>query len=405
MENVMTTALIIGGGVAGPTSAIALRKAGIKSVVYEAYDRTADGIGQNLVLAVNGYRALLELGVDHLKAGFDVAQYRYHLGNGKVLAQVANGHPLPDGTVARAITRSDLYTSLRDAAIDQGIEIEFGKRLVGAEATANGVVAHFADGSDARGDLLIGADGANSVVRRLIDPEEIPLRYGGMATTGGYARGVDVPVEAGTEFMYLGKRGFFCYIPDTNGDIWWYATATWPEEPTREDLAAITPEKWRETLLGMFTEDKSSAVDIIGATDEITPPRPIYDLPKVPNWRNDRMVVIGDACHAVSPSGGQGVSMAVEDAVELSRCLRDIPDIAAALARYEEIRRERVEKVVEFGRSSSKSIAVRSQYRRAFRDTFLPVVFNQKGAERDLEHMQWLYGHRIDWHAPVTASS
>ncbi|MCT2585133.1 FAD-dependent monooxygenase [Actinophytocola sp. S1-96] len=398
----MTTALIIGGGVAGPTSAIALRKAGIKSVVYEAYDRTADGIGANLVLAVNGYRALLELGVDHLSAGFDIPRYRYHLGSGRVLAQVRNGRPLPDGTVARAITRSDLYASLRDEAIDQGIQIEFGKRLVDTEVTADGVIAYFADGTEARGDLLIGADGAHSVVRRVINQGEVPMRFNHMVTTSGYAHGVDVPNEPGTEFMYLGKRSFFCYIPSDDGTIWWYAAPTWPDEPTSDDLAAITPRQWRARLREMFTDDNSAAVEIIDATEEITPPRPIYDLPTVPVWRNERMVIIGDACHAVSPSGGQGVSMSVEDAVELGRCLRDIPDIPTALERYERIRRERVEKVVEFGSSSSRSIAVRGQVRRIARDVFLPIAFNQKAAEKDLENMSWLYDHRIDWDEPVT---
>ncbi|MFV2013495.1 MULTISPECIES: FAD-dependent oxidoreductase [unclassified Micromonospora] len=401
----MTTALIIGGGVAGPISAIALAKAGIKPVVYEAYDRTADGIGANLVLAVNGYHALLQLGIDHLAAGFDIPMYRYHLGSGRVLAEVPNGNPLPDGTVARAITRSDLYNALRGEAIGRGIQIEFGRRLTDAKVTVDGVVAYFSDGSEARGDLLIGADGAHSVVRRLINGGDVPLRFGGMVTTSGYARGVDVPGEPGTEFMYLGKRSFFCYIHHTNGDIWWYAAPTWPEEPTKETLSAITTQQWRAQLLDMFADDDSAAIDIINATEEITPPRPIYDLPTVPTWRNERMVIIGDACHAVSPSGGQGVSMAIEDAVELGRCLRDVPNSADALARYEQIRRPRVEKVVEFGREASRSIAVNGRVGRVFRDLFLPIAFNQKAAEKDLEHMSWLYGHRIDWDAPVGAGS
>jgi FAD-dependent urate hydroxylase len=404
-ENTMTTALIIGGGVAGPTTAIALHKAGIKSVVYEAYGRTADGIGANLVLAVNGYSALLQLDVPHLTAGFDVPRYRYHIGNGRVLAQVNNGNPLPDGTVARAITRSDLYRTLRDEAINRGVHIEFGKRLAGARITDTGVVATFTDGTEAVGDLLIGADGLHSTVRRIIDPDDVPLRYGGLVTTSGYARNVTVPGERGTEFMYLGKRAFFCYIHDDDDTIWWYAAPTWPKEPTQAELAAITPQQWRATLLDLFSDDDSPAVDIINATDEITPPRPIQDIPHVPRWRNERMVIIGDACHAVSPSAGQGVSMAIEDSVVLAKCLRDIPEVPAALAAYEKARRERVEKVVAFGRAASRSIAVPGTARRLVRDVFLPVVFNQKGAEKDLVNMSWLYDHRIDWNATVGAEA
>ncbi|QSB17152.1 FAD-dependent monooxygenase [Natronosporangium hydrolyticum] len=397
--------MIIGGGVAGPTSAIALQKAGVEAVVYEAYDRGADGIGANLVLAVNGYRALLELGVKHLEDGFDVPRYRYHIGSGKALAQVNNGNPLADGTVGHAITRSDLYRRLRDEAISRGVQIEFGKRLVNAELTNDGVVAHFADGSKAEGDLLIGADGLHSTVRRLIDPTELELRYGGLVTTSGYTSGVEVPGEPGTEFMYLGKRAFFCYIHDPAGVVWWYAAPTWPEEPTADELSALTPQQWREQLLDLFAADDSPAKTIIQAAEEITPPRPIQDIPHVPRWHNGRMVIIGDACHAVSPSGGQGVSMAIEDALVLGKCLRDIKSIEEALNTYERLRRDRVEKVVEFGRDASRSIAVNGQARRVFRDIFLPLVFNQKGAEKDLEKMSWLYDYRVDWDSPVAADS
>ncbi|MFJ6075337.1 FAD-dependent oxidoreductase [Streptomyces sp. NPDC093065] len=397
----MAKALIIGGGVAGPASAIALQRAGLEPVVYEAYDRDADGIGQNLVLAVNGYSALLALGVGHLAPGFDIPRYRFHLGNGKQLCQVRNGSPLPDGTAARAITRSDLYTTLRDAAIDRGVETHFGKRLVDASLTEKGVVARFADGTEATGDVLVGADGLHSVTRKVIDPSGIRYRYGGLWTTGGYATGVAVPSDPGTEFMYLGKRGFFCHIPDPEGRVWWYASITRPEEPDPKDLAAVTPEEWRAELIRLFTGDANSAVELINATEAIWPPRPIQDIPTLPKWRNDRMVVIGDACHAVSPSAGQGVSMAIEDAVVLGKCLRDIPDIPRALSVYEDIRRERVERIVAFGKQCGQALMTGSKARRIGRDVFARIAFSQRGAEKGQEEMRWLYDHRIDWDAPI----
>ncbi|GAA3475642.1 MULTISPECIES: FAD-dependent oxidoreductase [Streptomyces] len=397
----MTKALIIGGGVAGPTTAIALQKAGIEPVVYEAYDRGADGIGQNLVLAVNGYSALLALGMDHLTDGFDIPRYRFHLGNGKQLAQVPNGAPLPDGTVARAITRSDLYTTLRDEAINRGIEVNFGKQLVDAKITDKGVTAFFADGTTAEGDLLVGADGLHSVTRKTIDPAELKFRYGGLWTTGGYATGVSAPSHTGTEFMYLGKRAFFCHIPDHEGRIWWYASVTRQKEPTPEELASLTPEAWRESLYELFAKDESSAVEIVKATEEIWPPRPIYDIPHLPKWHNGRMIVIGDACHATSPSAGQGVSMAIEDSVELARCLRDIPDIAEAFERFEEIRRKRVERVVEFGRQCGRALQVNGPLMRIGRDIFARVAYSERGSREGQEEMRWLYEHRIDWDTPI----
>lgn len=397
----MTKAIIIGGGVAGPSSAIALQRAGVEPVVYEAYARGADGIGQNLVLAVNGYSALLALGIPHLAAGFDIPRYRFHLGNGRKLAQVANGAPLPDGTVARAITRSDLYKTLRDEAIERGIPIHFGKRLVDAKITPNGVTAVFSDGEEVEGDVLIGADGLHSVTRKVIDPSDLTFRYGRLWTTGGYVSGIDAPREPGTEFMYLGKRGFFCDIQDPDGKIWWYATVTRPQRPTPEELAAISPEQWRDQLIDTFSVDKSPAVEIIKATDSIWPPRPIEDIPHLPKWRNERMVVIGDACHAISPSAGQGVSMSIEDSVVLGKCLRDIPDIPAALARYEEIRRDRVERAVAFGKQCGRALEANGTIMRMGRDVFARVAYSERGSQRGQEDMRWLYEHRIDWDEPV----
>ncbi|MFE5796139.1 FAD-dependent oxidoreductase [Streptomyces sp. NPDC056503] len=401
----MTRALIVGGGVAGPASAIALQRAGLEPVVYEAYDRGADGIGQNLVLAVNGYSALLALGVPHLANGFDIPRYRFHLGSGKELAQVLNGSPLADGTVARAITRSDLYTTLRDEAIARDIPVHFGKRMVDAEVTPDGVVARFSDGDEVTADVLVGADGLHSTTRKIIDPAGIDFRYGRLWTTGGYCTGVEAPRETGTEFMYLGKRGFFCNIQDPDGRIWWYATLTRPRQPTAAELEAISPEDWRTQLVEAFSVDNSPAVEIIKATDAIWPPRPIQDIPHLPKWHNGRMVVIGDACHAVSPSAGQGVSMAIEDSVTLGKCLRDIPDIPAALQRYEELRRERVERVVSFGKQCGRALETGGTLMRMGRDVFARIAYSERGSQKAHEEMKWLYEHRIDWDTPVGRST
>ena len=80
-----------------------------------------------------------------------------------------------------------------------------------------------------------------------------------------------------------------------------------------------------------------------------------YDLGHVPVWHRGRLLVIGDAAHAPSPSSGQGASMALEDAVELARCLRDLPSVEEAFAAYDAVRRTRVEKVVAAGARSSSS--------------------------------------------------
>src|SRR5882757_5722615 len=172
-------ALVIGGGMAGPVTAMALRKAGIDATVYEAYDRAADGIGAFLTLAVNGMAALrtLDLHTGVRALGFDTPRMTMSMGNGKRVLDVGFGAPLSDGTHNQTITRSALYGFLRDEAVRRGVPIEYGKRLVSAESSGHGVVATFADGSTASGDLLIGADGLRSATRRIIDPAAPDPRY------------------------------------------------------------------------------------------------------------------------------------------------------------------------------------------------------------------------------------
>lgn len=171
--------LIIGGGIAGPVTAMALREAGIDSTVYEAYDQTADGVGAFLGLAPNGLHALRVLGLDEpvRAAGFDSPGLRLTLSGGRTLLETSFTGTRADALPPITIKRADLYATLRDEAVRRGIDIVYGKRLVDAVSDHNTVVARFADGTTAEGDLLIGADGLQSRVRQIIDPTSPAPRY------------------------------------------------------------------------------------------------------------------------------------------------------------------------------------------------------------------------------------
>ena len=322
-------ALIVGGGVAGPVAAMALQRAGMDSVVYEAYAGGADDVGAFLTFASNGLDALRAIDAHHLvlAEGFPTPRMEIQSGTGKHLGSVPNGGTLPDGTVSQTLKRADLYRALRDEAVRRGARVEYGKRLVDAETTPDGVVARFEDGTEAEGDLLIGADGIHSRTRRIIDPSAPGARYIPVLNIGGYARGVRVQAEPGTFRMVFGKRAFFGYAVHPSGEVWWFANPPRADEPSRAELAAIGTEQWREMLVDLFAEDDSPAVEIIHATPGRLAGWATYDLPSVPTWHRGSMIVIGDAAHATAPSSGQGASMAIEDAVVLARCLRDLPDV------------------------------------------------------------------------------
>ena len=396
-------ALIIGGGVAGPVTAMALQRAGIEAAVYEAHVPTDGEAGSYLTVATNGLDALRAIGADGpvLAAGFPTPTNLLLAATGRRLGAVSNGGVLADGTVSHTIRRARLYQALDDEAAARGIRVEHGRRLVGAEPTpGGGVTATFADGGTATGDLLVGADGVHSVTRRLLDPAAPEGRYVGLVNFGGYTPGAGDGVEPGAWHMIFGRRAFFGYVADPAGGTVWFANVPRPAV-TPAERAATSADQWRRRLVELFSGDAGPAARLIEAGELQLAADNTHDLPKVPTWHRGPMVIVGDAAHAPSPTSGQGASMAAEDGVVLAQCLRDLPSVPEALAAYEHRRRARVERIVAQGARTS-SAKTPGRIGRVVRDLALPLVFKLLVTDRS---MAWIYGHHIDWDARVTAAA
>lgn len=390
-------ALIIGGGIAGPLVALALQRAGLTSSVFEAQNRELSlNNGAWLTVAVNGLDALRTLGLHQqvMRAGFATPHIELVSGTGKPLGSVALGGALSDGTVTHSIKRSSLTRVLIEACEQRGIATHFNKRLARVEQIGEHVVAHFEDGSSERGDLLIGTDGLHSRVRQLIDPSAPRPRYLGQGNLGGFTMCPDVAIEPGQLRMIFGKRCFFGYTRSPSGELWWFANPPIKIEPTREQLRTLSQDAWREQLCALFADDAQPAADIIRATDQIIVAGNQYDLPTVPRWTQGRLVILGDAAHAVSPASGQGASMAAEDAIELARCLRDQATVADAFTQFERVRRPRVERVIAEGKKRG-STKLAGPIGRAFRDFMLPKFLAYEA--RKGSSMAWVYEHHIGW--------
>lgn len=396
-------ALVIGGGIAGPITAMALHKAGIEATVHEAYDYAADGVGSFLTVAVNGQRALRELDLLHILAGrgFDCPQFEFFTGRGRRLGGFAAAPPREDTLTSRTITRADLYKALRDEALRRGVKIEYGHRLTDARSDGHGVAATFKDGSTAEGDLLIGADGLLSTTRRLVDPKAPQPRYIPLLNTGGWATPDQAPrvdSAVGTMAMYFGRDAFYCHMKAPDGTLWWFANIPQIRELGADELARTTDEQWRQRLMETFAVDTTPATAVIAATGAIARPWNTYDFPNVPTWHTDRMVLVGDAAHAASPTSGQGASLAIEDALTLARCLRDRPDAPTAFTTYVGLRRKRVEKIVAAAKRRS-SDKMPGPVGRTLRDLVFPLVLSRAGkASQDQ-----VLDYRIRWAEPVGA--
>ncbi|MFI6297943.1 FAD-dependent monooxygenase [Nonomuraea sp. NPDC050790] len=377
-------ALITGCGIGGPATAMALQKAGIEAEIFEAYGASAEGVGSFLNVASNGLAALrvLDMHREVMAAGIPTPRMVMTSGSGKRLGEVANGLALDDGTVSHTILRSDLYRIVRDQATARGIKIRYGKRLVSLDDTGDQVVAHFADGTQATGDILISAEGVHSRTRTLLDPAAPAPRYSGLYSFGGITTFPGLTGEPGTYHMIFGKQAFFGYTVAASGETWWFANLP------REE--GDVPADWRPLLLDSFRHDSNRTADLL-RTSPTGDGSPVYDLPPVPTWHKGRVVLTGDAAHATSPSAGQGASQAIEDAIVLARCLRDTPDHTAAFAAFEAERRERAERVVSYSRTISNSKAA-GPVGRVFRDLMMPLFLRKTASQ---ESLSWLYRHHV----------
>lgn len=399
----MRTAVVIGAGVAGPVAAMALQRAGIHAEVFERHPTGADDVGSWLTLQANGIDALRAVDAERRVAelGFPTRTMRFLNGKGKVLGRLGNGPVLPDGTGSQMIKRADLYTCLRDEALARGASISYGKELTGAHSDGGRVTATFADGTRVEGDLLIGCDGIRSRVRQIIDPEAEPARYLPVLNCGDVVPDFPLPGTPPGEFqMMFGTRCFFGWTAAPDGSAGWFANPPNPAEPRPGELEAMTDADWRSWLLELAGNDYGPMRELIGATAGPIVGWPTYDLATVRHWHRDNMVIIGDAAHATSPSAGQGAAMALEDAVVLAQCLRDVPGTSAAFATFEGLRRHRVERIVRVGRRGSAAKAA-GPVGRVVRDLMLPVLF--KRAAKDVEGSMWMHAHHIEFDRAVAA--
>lgn len=387
-ETDVTRVLVIGSGIAGPVSAMALRKAGIEATIYEAHPAAADGVGAALMVAPNGMNALEIIGAAQAVRAIGQPVPGMVMGDARGNRFVES--PGLDGLPSsQAMTRSDLFRVLRDHAVAQGIRIEYGKQLVSASSSIDGVTARFADGTTATADILIGADGIRSTVRTLIDKDAPGPEYGGVLSFGGYATGSGVRLEPGVMYFAFGTAFLGCWAaPD--GRIVWFGTLPSQEPMTAAEARQVPAAEWLKQLRDLYATDAPAEVLLQHSDPEtMFVTGPMEMMPPVPHWHSGRMVLVGDSAHAPSSSSGQGASLAIESAIELARCLRDLPDAPSAFAAYENLRRPRVEAIAAAAARTNKQKAGEA----APPPTAFPTAEQMFGA---------VQRHVIDWDQPVT---
>jgi 2-polyprenyl-6-methoxyphenol hydroxylase-like FAD-dependent oxidoreductase len=398
---VAQTALVIGGGIAGPVTAAALAKAGIDAAVYDARPAdtaSANGIGGSLALEPNGLSALDIVGAADAVQAAAIPITR-------ALMSVASkpGPELPGSNTFRPrqlIDRGVLHRILRERAAAAGVPIHDAKKLVHVDEHPDGVTAHFADGTSASADVLIGADGVHSTVRRLIDPGAPSAKYLNLLGFEGLVDdGPDTAhLEPGTMTFAFGKRAYYLYWKRADGRIGWGANLPSRQHVTLKQARAVAAEDWLATLRTTYADDIPGARLAAETTaDTLQAVGGLHIMPPVPHWHRDRMVLVGDAVHAPSNSTGQGASLAAESAIQLARCLRDMPDVASAFEAYVRLRRARVENIAARGARISHAKAPGPIAQRFMR-VMIPLMVKTMNVEKNMLAEK---SYTIDWDSSV----
>jgi 2-polyprenyl-6-methoxyphenol hydroxylase-like FAD-dependent oxidoreductase len=386
-------ALIIGAGIAGPATAIFLKQAGIDAEVFEAWPY-ATGIGGGLQIAPNGMHVLAEMGLadELVRRGSIAESFDFHSQSGARLGSVNQNMQARFGQPAVNLCRATLNEVLINKAWCENVALYFEKRLVAVEDRADRpVVAHFADGTTAEGDFIIGADGVHSALRAHVVPDgPTPFDTGLIGFGGFVSRAVlaDTPIGQRVETTF-GQSGFFGYgfcSPDPADGVMWWST-----QPSHgidaEAYRAMSQDAIKQHLKNFHAGWHDPIPQILDAAENIVVTATL-DVATLPTWSRGRALLIGDAAHATSPHAGQGASLALEDALRLGRMMQDGQELGVTFQKFEAERRPRAEKIVALARRNGNSKREFSPTGAWIRDRMLKLLLpvTAKG-------MNWMYAY------------
>ena len=331
--------MIIGGGIGGLTTAIALQQRGVEAHVYEAAPEI-NAVGAGIWVAPNALAIFQRLGFleDILSGGFNVQSSCISDTSERILQKFSpaeiGASRLPLLPIHRAVLQERLIAQL------QPNTLHLAKRCATIDYNEHGVAVNFEDGSMTRGDILIGADGIRSVVRTAL-LGDVEYRYSGQTCWRGIVH-YTMPDPSAAMEMWSIKPGVRIGYSHVNAQhVYFYATACTPQG------GKDTPGTIRQRLTELFYDFPQYLRELLSAADESKIIRSdIWDFAPISSWHKGRTVLVGDAAHATTPNLGQGGCQAIEDGYALAEALSVEASLNTAFQRYEAKRMKKAHFVV-----------------------------------------------------------
>jgi FAD-dependent urate hydroxylase len=321
--------LVVGAGIAGLAAARTLARAGLSAEVVER-DRAWREAGTGIYLPGNAARALRALGLDQavLERGVEIRRQRVSDYRGRLLVEIDLAELWEGVGPCLALHRADLHAVLLEGARD--VPIRMGVEVAGLHEREGTLSVEFGDGTAGEYDLVIGADGIHSTVRRLAFGSHASARPVGQVA---WRFVTACPDESTTWSVMLGHRTAFLTIPIGNGRVYCYC-----------DVVSAAEEDRHEDLGPLFSGFAQPVPGLLGSVAErALVHRSTIEEVALDSWARGRVVLVGDAAHATSPNMAEGAAMALEDALVLAERLRRPETIPAALSAFEARRRPRTD--------------------------------------------------------------
>jgi len=370
------TFAIVGAGMGGLTVAATLRRAGFDAQVYEQAARF-EHVGAGIQMMPNSMKVLRRIGVEERLRPVAFEPYS-HLNREWDTGRVMRDLPMPESLFDApylCMHRAVLHAALASVVPEEAVHLN--KKLVGLDQSSSKVTLTFTDGTRAQADAVIGADGVHSLVREIIIGPDAPIHKGRIAYRAVFPsallQGCDIGPSR-TKWWGTDRHIVIYYTTATRSEVYFVTSVPEPAEwLTRESWSAKGDVKELRQEYEGFHPDVRAVLEACPDCHKWA----ILEREPLPRWSDGRVVLLGDACHPMTPYMAQGAATAIEDAAILVRCLEAVQgqDIPGAFQRYEAHRKPRTSRIQAISSANTW----------------------MKGGDADTS---WLYGYDA-WNVPL----
>jgi len=378
MSQHQPTIAIVGAGMGGLAAAGTLRLAGMNVQVYEQAPQF-ERIGAGIQMMPNSMKVLRRIGIEDRLRRVSFQPYS-HLNREWDTGKVMRELPMPEslfGAPYLCMHRADLHEALASVAPDSIVHLN--KKLTGLDQHGGQVTLTFADGTRAQADAVVGADGVHSVVRDIIIGPDAPIHKGRIAYRAVFPSALltdpEVVGRSRTKWWGLDRHIVIYYTTADRSQVYFVTSVPEPAEwLTRESWSAKGDVKELRKAYEGFHPEVRAVLEACPDCHKWA----ILEREPLPRWSDGRVVLLGDACHPMTPYMAQGAATSIEDAAILARCLEavDGQDIEGAFKRYEAHRKPRTSRIQAISSANTW----------------------MKGGDGDTS---WLYGYDA-WNVPLT---